>query len=484
MGSAATEPSAACCQRFGKQSNVLNKQLIRWNDLVAKQPWCRRYAVFSIPKRNNQTVFTEHPKQQRYVHWSVLLTRSQLQADLLFGQFQMLRKSALGPFYCVSFVELILLGVSKPRPGNQIRHPKLFHPVAITYFIDKGKLVYLRKIRWFGRMCHIPKQSHYERGPALELLRNSLCELLAKKFGEPGPKQKSLNSSSRYNFWARSRCLLFFCGSSGRSRMTSVMTKPVCSAKSSAYGSGLHCMKNASSWSDLPGLSERPRYWGKTLIERFAFNCGGLLSAQPRRDHDWTWCVAMLSHNSDYCVTISNLETRCIVTSHAVTHWAANQKDIKRFCNLSPNRAACTRTLEQSPICCSYWQGCQAVLISKICPYFEGLCLRKFSVLIFMKCPCFGLHLYFWLISSRRKVAVSGITIRQVDVNLYKSYSEIQQVRAKHCWSKSFLVQNINWWLSVFRSAISVTFSFYFVLFPGGPSNFSPDRWHPWLKVV
>lgn len=141
----------------------------------------------------------------------------------------------------------------------------------------------------------------------------------------------------------------------------------------------------------------------------------------------------MLSHNSDYCVTISNLETRCIVTSHAVTHWAANQKDIKRFCNLSPNRAACTRTLEQSPICCSYWQGCQAVLISKICPYFEGLCLRKFSVLIFMKCPCFGLHLYFWLISSRRKVAVSGITIRQVDVNLYKSYSEIQQVRAKHC---------------------------------------------------
>ena len=180
MGSAATEPSAACCQRFGKQSNVLNKQLIRWNDLVAKQPWCRRYAVFSIPKRNNQTVFTEHPKQQRYVHWSVLLTRSQLQADLLFGQFQMLRKSALGPFYCVSFVELILLGVSKPRPGDQIRHPKLFHPVAITYFIDKGKLVYLRKIRWFGRMCHIPKQSHYERGPALELLRNSLCELLAK----------------------------------------------------------------------------------------------------------------------------------------------------------------------------------------------------------------------------------------------------------------------------------------------------------------
>jgi len=45
--------------------------------------------------------------------------------------------------------------------------------------------MYLRKTCWLGRMQHIPKQSHYVRCLALELLWNSLCGSLAKKFGDP-----------------------------------------------------------------------------------------------------------------------------------------------------------------------------------------------------------------------------------------------------------------------------------------------------------
>jgi len=47
------------------------------------------------------------------------------------------------------------------------------------------KLTYLRKTCWFGRMQHIPKQSHYVRCRSLGLLCNSLCGPWTKKFGDP-----------------------------------------------------------------------------------------------------------------------------------------------------------------------------------------------------------------------------------------------------------------------------------------------------------
>jgi len=37
-------------------------------------------------------------------------------------------------------------------------------------FVNNEKIIYLRTIYWFGRMQHIPKQSHYVRCPALKLL--------------------------------------------------------------------------------------------------------------------------------------------------------------------------------------------------------------------------------------------------------------------------------------------------------------------------
>jgi len=35
-------------------------------------------------------------------------------------------------------------------------------------------------------MQHIPKQSHYEKYPAFQMLRNSLCGPQTEKFGDPG----------------------------------------------------------------------------------------------------------------------------------------------------------------------------------------------------------------------------------------------------------------------------------------------------------
>ena len=47
--------------------------------------------------------------------------------------------------------------------------------------------IYLRKLCWFSRK-HIPKQAHYVRFQALELLCNSICGGRTKKFGHPWPK--------------------------------------------------------------------------------------------------------------------------------------------------------------------------------------------------------------------------------------------------------------------------------------------------------
>ena len=40
-----------------------------------------------------------------------------------------------------------------------------------------------------------------------------------------------------------------------------------------------------------------------------------------------------------------------------------------------------------------YLQGCHTVLISKICPFFGGMCLKKCFVLISKECPYFVLFL-------------------------------------------------------------------------------------------
>ena len=52
-------------------------------------------------------------------------------------------------------------------------------------FMSNEKIIYLRTIYGFGRMQHIPKQSHYVRRPTLALLCNNLCGPRMKTFGDP-----------------------------------------------------------------------------------------------------------------------------------------------------------------------------------------------------------------------------------------------------------------------------------------------------------
>jgi len=47
-----------------------------------------------------------------------------------------------------------------------------------------------------------------------------------------------------------------------------------------------------------------------------------------------------------------------------------------------------------------YTQGCHTVLISKICPYYEGAIVENIIVLISKKCTYFGLASLFYLIFS------------------------------------------------------------------------------------
>jgi len=59
------------------------------------------------------------------------------------------------------------------------------------HFVNNEKIIFtgMRKMCWFDRMWHYPKQSHYVRCPALELLFTSLCGLLTKKFVDPWPRE-------------------------------------------------------------------------------------------------------------------------------------------------------------------------------------------------------------------------------------------------------------------------------------------------------
>jgi len=61
------------------------------------------------------------------------------------------------------------------------------------HFVNNEKIMYLRNICWFGRMQHILKQSQYVRCLALELLCNSFCDPLTRRFGDPW--YKSVKSS-------------------------------------------------------------------------------------------------------------------------------------------------------------------------------------------------------------------------------------------------------------------------------------------------
>ena len=56
-----------------------------------------------------------------------------------------------------------------------------------SHFVSNEKKNLL-KFRWFDRMYHIAKQSHYVSCPALELLCKSLCGPQTKKFGVPSFK--------------------------------------------------------------------------------------------------------------------------------------------------------------------------------------------------------------------------------------------------------------------------------------------------------
>jgi len=88
----------------------------------------------------------------------VLLTLLWLFLQFFFGDY-------LRWFYDLLFT--VKQGVSKLRPTAQ-SGPR-------RHFVNNEKILNLRKICWFCRMWHIPKQSHYVRFPALELLCNNLC---------------------------------------------------------------------------------------------------------------------------------------------------------------------------------------------------------------------------------------------------------------------------------------------------------------------
>ena len=62
----------------------------------------------------------------------------------------------------------------------------------------------------------------------------------------------------------------------------------------------------------------------------------------------------------------------------------------------------------------TYTQGSHNVLISKICPFFEGLCLRNYFVLISKKCPYFDLCPYFCFILGL-EVFIPGTSIGQFE---------------------------------------------------------------------
>ena len=79
--------------------------------------------------------------------------------------------------------------VSKLQSTSQIPLATPFHLSGENILSLRKNLLYLRKTCWFGEMQYIPKQPHYVRSPALELLCNSLCGPQIKKFRDPCTKQ-------------------------------------------------------------------------------------------------------------------------------------------------------------------------------------------------------------------------------------------------------------------------------------------------------
>jgi len=94
-------------------------------------------------------------------------------------------------------------GVSKLLPVGQIRPTKPFQPAREAISSGhKDILPTIKKMQiWFCRMQHmsiVPKQSHYVRCPALELLYNSLC----------GPRKKKRLETLVYSL--RLRCTVLW----------------------------------------------------------------------------------------------------------------------------------------------------------------------------------------------------------------------------------------------------------------------------------
>ena len=103
-------------------------------------------------------------------------------------------------------------GLFTQRLAGQIRSVKPFHTAAM-HFANNEKIIYLRKICWFGRMEHIPKKYHYARCPVLELFCNSLCGPLPKIWESPGLlDSQSLTRRRRCHCWELQDESFAFCG--------------------------------------------------------------------------------------------------------------------------------------------------------------------------------------------------------------------------------------------------------------------------------
>jgi len=79
------------------------------------------------------------------------------------------------PFLFIVYIRVLHTAPRGPNSTNEA-----ISPGRKTHFANKENIMYLRKMRWLGRMEHIPKKSHSARCQALELLYNSLCGLSQK----------------------------------------------------------------------------------------------------------------------------------------------------------------------------------------------------------------------------------------------------------------------------------------------------------------
>jgi len=97
------------------------------------------------------------------------------------------------------------LDQGSPNYGSRVKSGPRSH------FMNNEKIIYLRTIFWFGRMQHIPKQSHYVRCPALKLLCTNSCGPLTKNFGDPALDYVCLRLCSEIVHFIQNNCLYFVC---------------------------------------------------------------------------------------------------------------------------------------------------------------------------------------------------------------------------------------------------------------------------------